>query len=247
MRMSIAVVNLLIAFSAMLALSLPVRAESHAVEVLSLETGRFVYGGWWNVGSFARTDSFDINVTLKNGFQVPIEAQVIISVVDEASYPIAYLQKPATIPENTTCSLVLGSISISNWARIGQACIYLNLICPNGTALCPETTVDFDILPPIYYTLSLKACELSGVSIKGAIYVDGTRHKCPTNVTLLQGTHILKAEPIFYELDTNFLVSQYVFKRWDDASKDIVKGMRLFSKATIVGFYGGGRTKLQPL
>jgi hypothetical protein len=245
--MPIAIVSLLIVFCAMLALSLPVRAESHAVEVLSLETGRFVYGIWWNIGSFARTDSFDINLTLKNGFQVPIEAQIIISVVDEASYPIAYLQKPAAIPENTMCSLVLGSISISNWARIGQACVYLNLICPNGTVLCPETTVNFDILPPIYYTLSLKTYDLSGVSIKGAIYVDGRRHKCPENVTLLQGTHILQAEPIFYELDTNGLVSRYVFRRWDDASINIVRGMRLFSKATIVGVYGGSRTKLQPL
>lgn len=247
MRMSIAAVNLLIAFSAMLALSLPVRAESHAVEVLSLETGRFVYGGWWNIGSFARTDSFDINLTLKSGFQVPIEAKVVISVLDEVSYPVGYLQKPATIPENTTCSLILGPISTSSWARIGQGWVYLDLICPNGTLLCPETTVNFDILPPTYYVLSLKTYDLSGISVKGAIYVDGRRYKCPANVTLLQGTHILQVESIFYELDTNFLVFQYVFKRWDDASINTVRGMRLFSKVTIVGVYGGGRTKLQPL
>jgi len=154
--------------------------------------------------------------------------------MDELSTPCGFKEKWVTIPANTIQDVILDPLQIASYAVVGQAQACICAIQPSGAPYCPEYDVPFAILAPSYYSLTVEARLQNETQITNAwVYIDGTQYtNTPVTVSVLQGIHIVKADPYM-----NPYWGDYHFLYWEDRSTDNPRSVVVHANKVVTAYY----------
>jgi len=217
------------------------------VEIVTIDTGRYFYERWFHIDSFAITSDVEIKTTLKNNLLTSLDVVVTVVIMDDANYGVGFFEKTASLPEEGTQDVILGPLLIPNWARVGVATAHVNARKLEGTPYCPENSMPFYIIPPIYYSLTADTFLTTGEKCPyKRVWIDGALFDLPTTITFIQGTHILKVDACYHYLGSDNLVYTLFFKDWEDGSRTSIRALNVYSNITTRGYYGQIKAHRQP-
>lgn len=212
----------------------PCAADTYEVEIVTADTGRYFYDAWWHMGEFAKTAYMQAKVTLRNNCNVSKDVRVTCTLMDNLLTPVGYTEKSVTVPASATQDVFLDPLQVADYAFVGQAKACICAIKPNGAPYCPEYDVIFTILGNAYYNLTVEAYITNGTQLTNAwTYVDGVQYtSTPVTVSVLQGIHIVKAEPCM-----NPYWGDYHFLYWEDQSTANPRSVTVHVAKTVRAYY----------
>jgi hypothetical protein len=95
-----------------------------------------------------RSDNVVLNITLNSINNLPLTTTVTITVYDSQMVPIGTYTIP-NVSQNPGNTLVTKTFNIPQWAFLGQATVYINVLTSTpdngGLPCCPEATSKFSI------------------------------------------------------------------------------------------------------
>lgn len=126
-------------------------ATANLLQTTITSTTQFVFNYLSNIesvlmpASIHRLDSLPITITINNGYFAQTCSQLDITIVDQANIAVGSFTYNNELQMQNFTVIELG-ITIPSSAFTGKATVYLSLLGSNGTALAPDTVVDFEIL-----------------------------------------------------------------------------------------------------
>jgi hypothetical protein len=203
------------------------------VEIVSAQVGRNYYGQWWAMTKFAKTAYLEAKVTLRNNALVAKDVKVTCTLMDELLTPVGYTEHTVTVPANSLMYVYLGPVQVASYAYSGQAEACICALQPGGAPYCGEYDVPFQILGNVNYDLTVRTYLTSGAELMTVnVWVDGTGYTSPVTVSVLQGTHVAKAN--YYFISGSY---EYYFRYWEDNSTSYMRALDVLNAKTIRAYY----------
>ena len=229
---------LLLLNSALTVCVFPCQAEEYEVEIVSVETGRYVYGMWWEITRFAQKDTFWVKVTLRNNTPEPKTVKIAASALDTLRSIFCYMTLSTVLPATTEKTYYLGeSTPIPQYVVPGTCQEHVSAEKPDGTAYSPEAITQFTVYPYIEYSLTIETRTNYGAELDLPVYMDGDGATSPTTQNVIQGERIVKTPKIFLTLENNGIIYQYVFRNWEDGSTANIRKVSVYENTTIKAYY----------
>ena len=215
-------------------LTYPVFGEEYEVEILAIDTGRYVYDMWWHIGWFVKEDSVGTKVTLRNNTPDPKEVIIGVGLMDDLNVPIGFEEMTVTIQPYTTQDYFPDPLVIPKWAYVGIGEAYANAFTPDGVPYCPEKSTFFGLYGTYRYWLTVETRVTPGSEmITGVpVWIDGVEYSSLVNEEVLKGIRIVKVAEGF---ETG--AYRYEFDHWQDGSVDNPRALTVTSNKTMTAYY----------
>lgn len=228
----------LLLYSVLAVYVFPCQAEEYEVEIVSVETGRRVYGMWWKITRFAQKDTFWVKVTLRNNTPEPKSVKIAASALDTLHSIFCYMAFSTVLPAATEKTYYLGESSpIPQYVVPGVCEEHVSIEKPDGTAYSSEAVTKFTVYPYVEYSLTIEMYTNYGAELNLPVYIDGDGAVSPTTKKVIQGERIVKTPKIFLTLENNGRIYQYVFRYWEDKSPTNIRRVSVYENTTIKAYY----------